>query len=104
MMDKLSSLNVELNARVSKLQRMALSHVNAVEAAATAPISTQPFLSSSPCQRNKDEENDDETLILLKYKRLEKHQRKEKQRQDIRTSGRVKIGSNKFDDEEWLPW
>ena len=104
MMDKLSSLNVEMNARVSKLQRMALSHVNAVEAAATTPISTQPYLSSSPCQRNKEEENDDETLILLKYKRLEKHQRKEKQRQDIRTSGRVKMGSNKFDDEEWLPW
>ena len=95
MMDKLSSLNVEMNARVAKLQRMALSHVNAVEAAATTP---------STCQRNKDEENDDETLIISKYKRLEKHQRKEKQRQDVRTSERVKMGSNKFDDDEWLPW
>ena len=104
MMDKLSSLNAEMNARVAKVQRMALSHVNAVEAAATTLISTQPSLSSSTCQRNKDEENDDETLILSKYKRLEIHQRKEKQRQDVRTSGRVKMGSNKFDDDEWLPW
>jgi hypothetical protein len=104
MMAELSTLNAETNARLAALERMVLSHVNGVESAATTPITTHPSLSRSTCQRNKDEENDDETLILSKYKQLEKHQKKEKQRQDIRMSRRVKSSGNKFDEEEWLPW
>ncbi|KAL3772833.1 hypothetical protein ACHAW5_009510 [Stephanodiscus triporus] len=104
MMAELSTLNAETNARVATLQRMVLSHVNGVESAATTTsITSQTSLSLSTCQRHKDEENNDETLILSKYKQLEKHQKKEKQRQDIRTSRRVKSSGNKFDEEEWLP-
>mmetsp|Transcript_38968 Transcript_38968/g.81911 ORF Transcript_38968/g.81911 Transcript_38968/m.81911 type:complete len:1191 (-) Transcript_38968:84-3656(-) len=86
MKSTLSTLHVQTNSNVATLQRKALTHV------AGAP-------------KRQQRQNNDEA-ILAKYKQLQKvqmEQREEKQRQ-IRTSGRVKTGSNKFDGEQWLPW
>jgi len=86
MKSHLSTLHVQTNTNVASLQRKALSQV-------------------TRASRRQRRESDDET-ILTRYKQLQKlqlEQREEKQRQ-LRTSGRVKTGSNKFDGEQWLPW
>ena len=106
MMCRLAVLNVESKEEVSKLRRLALAYVDATsKSAIAAAISTHPGLSSSPIFQSKtEEERSGETLILMKYKQLERQKRKEKLLQVVaRTSGRAKTAS-KFDEEEWLPF
>lgn len=93
MKSQLSTLHVQNNIDVANLQQKALSHV----------ISKQQR--HSPNGGNIISKLDEET-ILSKYKqsiKLQKEQKEEKL-QKIRTSGRVKTGSNKFDGGQWLPW
>ena len=106
MMCRLRVLNVQAKEEVSKLRRLALAYVDATsKSAIAAAISTHPGLSSSPPFQSKtEEERSDETLILMKYKQLERQKKKEKLLQVVaRTSGRAKT-ANKFDEEEWLPF
>jgi hypothetical protein len=105
MMCRLRVLNVQAKEEVSKLRRLALAYVDATSnSAIAAAISTHPGLSSSPIFQSKtEEERSGETLILMKYKQLERQKKKEKLLQVVRTSGRAKT-ANKFDEEEWLPF
>jgi hypothetical protein len=80
MMCRLRVLNVQAKEEVSKLRRLALAYVNAASKSAIAvAISTHPGLSSSPIFQSKtEEERSGETLILMKYKQLERQKKKEK--------------------------
>ena len=88
MKSKLSTVHIQNNANVATLQHKALSHIKG----------------SNTTSKGSKQINED--LILQKYKHLQKAQKQEKEEklQKIRTSGRVKTGSNKFDGEQWLPW
>ena len=93
MKSHLCSLNVQTNAGMATLQGRALAHI------------------VSPTTRRRKRESEEDEIVLAMYKRLQKVQRerkdeeeKQRQQQIIRTSGRVKTGSNKFDGEQWLPW
>jgi len=90
MKSHLSTLHVETNTDMASLQRRALAHVVC-----------------APGRRRRD--GDDE-VILKRYEQLKNMQRERREEEEnqkqitIRTSGRVKTGSNKFDGEQWLPW
>jgi len=93
MKSHLCSLNVQTNAGMATLQGRALAHI------------------VSPTTRRRKRELEEDEIVLAMYERLQKVQRerkdeeeKQRQQQIIRTSGRVKTGSNKFDGEQWLPW
>ena len=89
----LATLHAENNAKLAKLQPKALAHV-------ISPKAKQGQIKREMTQQ------EEETITLAKYKQLQKVQKaaqEEKQRQ-IRTSTRVKTGSNKFDGEQWIPW
>ena len=89
MKSKLSTVHIQNNANVATLQHKALSQIMA---------------SRGNTGTSKGSKQIDVDSILQKYKHLQKAQKQEKEEKLIRTSGRVKTGSNKFDSEQWLPW
>lgn len=88
MKSRLSTINAQNNTETASIQRKALLHV------------------SRAAQRKRQVA--DVESVLARYRQLLKLQKEKKQQKQqdegVRTSGRVKTGSNKFDEEQFIPW